>query len=197
GCRISYSRAASANDRSVHRWPARPDRRRGIIVIPSRRTSPYGNDLAATGRLGRTRAALRGRGGHFAQWPVGRSAARVSGREETRTSHGTPTTSASASAGDRAASQGRPSPAPSVSPGWSLPHTAIDSAFYMRQRNTFHSGFYMRQRNTFHSGFYVSQQGNTCVVQGPNVTGWRPSNKTALMIGMRATESRANSRNAQ
>src|SRR5882672_1292898 len=98
-------------------------------------TFTYGNDLAATGRPGRTRTSVRGRIGHFTQWPVGRSTARVSGREEARIAHGTAVANASAGASSGAASHGRASAAASVR------LKQFDSDSYMRQRNTFHSGF--------------------------------------------------------
>jgi hypothetical protein len=76
----------------------------GIIVIPPWQRLPYGNDVAATGRVGRTRASVCGRVGHFPERPPGRSAARVSGPEEACSTRGA---IASASAGDSAASQSR------------------------------------------------------------------------------------------
>jgi hypothetical protein len=84
----------------------------GIMMIPTREISLYGNDVATPGKSGRSRASLRRRDGHFAQRPGGGSAARVSGCEKARTSQRLPTAPASARAGDRAASQSRARPAP-------------------------------------------------------------------------------------
>src|ERR1700732_1181172 len=103
----------------------------------TQKTSIYGNDLTPTGRLGTTRASLRGRVGHFAQWPGGHSATRVSGHAETRTSDGTATANANVGAGDSAASQSRASPAPWLNPGRTFRAQPFDSDSYMRQRNTF------------------------------------------------------------
>lgn len=70
------------NPRCGRRAPLRSD----TMVIPYQRRFPYGNDVAAAGRLGTARAPVRGRARHFAQWPRGRRAARVSGRAEAGTS---------------------------------------------------------------------------------------------------------------
>jgi hypothetical protein len=70
--------------------------RRDTMVIPHRQRFPYGNDVAATGRVGRARASVRGRVGHFVERPFGRCAARVSGPAEAGTSSGSAIASASA-----------------------------------------------------------------------------------------------------
>ena len=80
-------------------------------------TSTYAHDLAPTGRLGRTGAALRHRDGHFAQRPGGGGAARVSGRQDARSASGTSSASARAGAGHRAASQSRTRSASSLRSG--------------------------------------------------------------------------------
>lgn len=77
----------------------------GIIVIPPGKRAPYGNDVAVTRRVGGTRASVRGRVGHFAEWPPGHRAVRVSGRTEARASRRIAT--ASPGSGDRAASESR------------------------------------------------------------------------------------------
>jgi hypothetical protein len=86
----------------------------GIIVIPYRQRFPYGNDVATTGRVGRARASVCGRVGPFPEWPSGRSAARVSGREEA--CGASRTTIAIARASDSAASESRARAAAPVRP---------------------------------------------------------------------------------
>jgi hypothetical protein len=88
--------------------------RRDIIVIPHRERFPYGHDIAATGCVGTARASVRGRAGHFAQWPLGRSAARVSGREEAWSS--SRSAAASARAGHSTTSESRTRAAASMRP---------------------------------------------------------------------------------
>lgn len=94
----------------------------GIIVIPLRERSPYGDDVAATGRTGRPRASVRGRVGHITERSSGYSAVRVSGRAQGRSSG---TATASAGAGDSAASESRTRAAAQMKPlGVAVQHLA-------------------------------------------------------------------------
>ena len=92
--------------------------RHDTMVIPHRQRFPYGNDVAATRRVGTARASVRGRVGHFAQWSLGRSAARISGRAEAGTSSGSAI--ASVSTRNSSESESRANAATQVMPSVTL-----------------------------------------------------------------------------